>query len=129
MGTVISQIWDGPFYRIRTSSSEVSFMLGVEDDPDRVENVGVEVLLVDGTRWSATMFTVAEVDRLMARWAGTGEHTGGGHFWCADGLIVREPGVSAMTKVLLALHDSGELTDILKPLDQRTGSAPSTGHR
>jgi hypothetical protein len=114
---VISEGWDGPWYRIRTPSFEASFLVGTAGDPDQEENVDVDVRLADGSRWSATMFTVAEVKGLMARWAETGECGGGSYFWCADGLIVGEKGVRAMTRVLLALQDSGEITDVLKPLD------------
>ncbi|WP_143532700.1 hypothetical protein [Saccharothrix sp. ALI-22-I] len=80
--TVISQGWDLPYYRVRTSSFVVAFLLGHDEDPDRVENLDAEVRLPDGSRWSASIFTVAEVGRLMARWARTGEYSGGSYFWC-----------------------------------------------
>jgi hypothetical protein len=66
------------------------------------------------------MFTLAEVDRLMARWSGTGECADGSYFYCSDGLIVREPGVGNMTRVLAALHGDGDLIHILNRLDEIT---------
>jgi hypothetical protein len=44
--------------------------------------------LPDGSRWSATILTLAEVDRLMSRWARTGESVGGNYFRCFNGLTV-----------------------------------------
>lgn len=115
--TVSSQGWDGPVYRVRTPSLEITFFIGGGEDPDEVENVDAEVRLADGSRWSATIVTLDQVDRLMASWVGTGEYGVGSHFWCSDGLIVREPGVGNMTRVLAWLHDEGELRSVLNRLD------------
>jgi hypothetical protein len=119
--TVISQGWDGPYYRVRTSSFEVGFLIGPGEDLDQVDNVDAEVRLPDGSRWSATIFTVAEVERLMARWADTGECSGGSYFWCHDGLIVRDPGVGTIVQVLIALHEEDKLTTVLNRLDEPAG--------
>jgi hypothetical protein len=70
--------------------------------------------LPDGSRWSATIFTLAEVERLMEVWAVTGEDMRGRYFWCSDGLIVQEPGVSA---VLTGLLDSGEFQQVRQHID------------
>ncbi|ANN18503.1 hypothetical protein SD37_24665 [Amycolatopsis orientalis] len=121
--TVLSQGWDGPFYRVRTLSFEVAFLIGADEELDQVNNVDVEVRLPDGSRWSATVFTVAEVERLMARWAETGEHSGGKYFWCSDGLVVRDPGVDNFVRVLAAIHEEGQLTTILNRLDEAAGSS------
>lgn len=113
----VERAWDGPWYRVRTESFEASFLPNPDDDLDLVCNVDLEVRLLDGSRWSATVFTVAEVARLMETWAGSDEALGGRYFWCSDGLIVREPGVSNMTDVIAGLLDSGEFTQILLRLD------------
>ena len=73
--------------------------------------------LPDGSRWSATVFTLAEVERLMDLWATTGEALGGRYFWCSDGLIVREPGVSVMVEVLTGLLGSGDFRQVLRQID------------
>ncbi|MCG8915465.1 hypothetical protein L6E12_06655 [Actinokineospora sp. PR83] len=116
--TVISQGWDGPYYRVRTSSFDVAFLIDPDVDLDGVDNTDVEVRLPDGSRWSATIFTVAEVERLMARWAGTGEYSGGSYFWCHDGLIVRDPGIGNIVRVLVALHEEDVLTTVLDRLEE-----------
>ncbi|MFF7183455.1 hypothetical protein [Streptomyces sp. NPDC008121] len=85
---------------------------------DAVCNVDVEVrLTADGSRWSATVFTLAEVERLMKRWSQTGSELGGRYFWCSDGLIVRDPGIESMTQVLVGLLDAGDFTQVLQRLD------------
>ncbi|WP_435845771.1 hypothetical protein [Streptomyces exfoliatus] len=112
------QGWDEPWYRVRTDRFEASFLPSGGEDLDAVCNVDVEVRLAeDGSRWSATVFTLAEVERLMKRWSQTGEELGGRYFWCSDGLIVRDPGIGNMTRVLAGLLDAGDFTQILQRLD------------
>ncbi|MGW4399389.1 hypothetical protein ACWEHA_29225 [Amycolatopsis nivea] len=106
---ILSAGWDSPYYLVRTTAFDVFFLVGGGENPDEVDNVDVEVRCPDGSRWSATMFTLDEVDRIMRRWEGTGECADGSYFAVPDGLIVREPGVRKMAAVLVAMHDSGEL--------------------
>lgn len=111
------QGWDGPWYRVRTERFEASFVPDADEDLDAVCNVDVEVRLSsDGSRWSATVFTLAEVERLMARWSRTGEELGGRHFRCSDGLIVRDAGIGNITQVLAGLLDTGAFTRVLQRL-------------
>ncbi|MGW2860264.1 hypothetical protein [Streptomyces sp. NPDC001205] len=100
--------WDGPYYRVRAEAFDALFLPGPDEALDEVCNVDVEVHLPDGSRWSATVFTLAEVDRLMKRWEETGEAAGGQCFWCSDGLVVRAPGISGMVTVISELLQSGE---------------------
>lgn len=109
--------WDGPWYRVRTGAFEASFLLDPDEDLGSVCNVDVEVRPADGSRWSATMFTLAEVDRLMKTWAGSGEALDGRYFRCSDGLIVRDPGIENMSGVIAGLIDSGEFSRILRRHD------------
>ncbi|MFF9839321.1 hypothetical protein [Streptomyces sp. NPDC013740] len=112
------QGWDEPWYRVRTDRFEASFLPSAGEDLDAVCNVDVEVrLAADGSRWSATVFTLAEVERLMERWTLTGEELGGRFFWCSDGLIVRDPGIDNMTRVLAGLLDTGDFTQVLQRLN------------
>ncbi|MGW5481786.1 hypothetical protein [Streptomyces sp. NPDC004008] len=87
------------------------------EDVESVDNVDVFVDLKDGSRWSATIITLGQVEVIMARWADSGEALGGRYFWCSDGLIVRDLGISNMTQVLTGLMESGEFTQILHRLD------------
>ncbi|MFE2276736.1 hypothetical protein ACFXAE_05580 [Streptomyces sp. NPDC059454] len=117
-GKATEQCGDEPWYRVRTDLFEASFLPSAGEDLDAVCNVDVEVqLAADGSRWSATVFTLAEVERLMKRWSRTGEELGGRYFWCSDGLIVRDPGIDNMTRVLAGLLETGDFTQVLQRLD------------
>ncbi|MGY5058529.1 hypothetical protein ACWDFR_31485 [Streptomyces sp. 900105755] len=109
--------WDGPWYRVHTEQFEARFLPNAGEDLESVDNVDVFVDLKDGSRWSATIITLAQVEILMKRWAVSGEALAGRYFWCSDGLIVRDAGVSNMTQVLAGLIQNGEFTQILQRLD------------
>ncbi|WP_405411998.1 hypothetical protein [Streptomyces decoyicus] len=109
--------WDGPWYRVPTEHFEAAFLPNADEDLESVANVDVFVDLKDGSRRRATMITLAQVEVTMARWAESGEALGGRYFWCSDGLIVRDAGISNMTGVLLGLAENGELTQVLRRLD------------
>jgi hypothetical protein len=109
--------WDGPWYRVHTEHFEAAFLPNASEAPEAVDNVDVFVDLKDGTRWSATIITIAQVQTIMERWATTGEAQGGSYFWCSDGLIVRDAGISNMTQVLVCLVETGEFTQILQRID------------
>lgn len=110
-------VWDGAYYLLRSGALELRFLPGSGEPLEEVCNVDAEVRLPDGSRWGATIFTIAEVERLMSRWATTGESLSGRYFWCSDGLVVREAGIPAMTEVVVGLLDSGEIRSIFRKLD------------
>ncbi|MFC1429323.1 hypothetical protein ACEZDB_01440 [Streptacidiphilus sp. N1-3] len=109
--------WDEPWCRVRTEHFEASFLPNAGEDLESVDNVDVFVDLKDGSRWSATIITLEQVGIIMARWAESGEALGGRYFWCSDGLIVRDAGISSMTQVLTGLIESDEFTQILQRID------------
>ncbi|MFG3208109.1 hypothetical protein [Streptomyces sp. NPDC048192] len=109
--------WDGPWYRVHTEQFEAAFLPNAGEDLESVDNVDVFVDLKDGSRWSAAIITLAQVEILMKRWAANGEALAGRYFWCSDGLIVRDAGISNMTQVLAGLILNGEFTQILQRLD------------
>jgi hypothetical protein len=96
-----------PFLKASVRDAEITFMLGNED-AETVEDVDVEVRLGDGSRWSATCVSLAQVGRIMDRWATTGECLSGSFFQCADLVIIRRPGVPAILEMIEGLLDSGE---------------------
>lgn len=112
----IERGWDEPWYRVRMEGFEASFLPSDGEDLDEVCNVDVFVTLEDGSRWTATVFTVTEVERLMKLWAGTDEALGGRYFWVSDGLIVRDPGFDSMTEVIAGLIGNGEFSEIFQPV-------------
>ncbi|MCE4946782.1 hypothetical protein LVX13_27225 [Streptomyces albulus] len=111
--------WDGPWYRVRTEHFEAAFLPSAAEDVELVDNVDVFVDLEDGSRWSATIITLAQIELLMERWAASGEALAGRYFRVSDGLIVRDAGITNMTQVLTGLRENGEFTQILQRLDDR----------
>jgi len=109
--------WEGAYYHVRAGALEMYFLPGPDEALDEVCHVDVEVHLTDGSRWSATLFTVAEVQRLMDDWARRGEAPAGQYFWCADGLIVNRPGIGSMAEVVTGLLDSGEFRQVFGRLE------------
>lgn len=83
--------WDGHWYRVRTEHFEAAFLPNAGEDLEAVNNVDVFADLKDGSRWSATITTLGQVEAVMARWVESGEAQRGRYFWCSDGLIVRVP--------------------------------------
>lgn len=57
--------WEAPYYRVRAAGFQVLFLVEPDEVIEEVCNVDAEVHLADGSRWSSTIFTLAEVDRLM----------------------------------------------------------------
>ncbi|WP_329021638.1 hypothetical protein [Streptomyces sp. NBC_00690] len=110
----IERGWDEPWYRVRMEDFQASFLPGDGEGLGEVCNVDVFVSLKDGSRWTATVFTVAEVKRLMNLWAGTDEALGGRYFWVSDGLIVRDPGIDNMTDVIAGLIENGEFSEVFQ---------------
>ncbi|MGW1735940.1 hypothetical protein [Streptomyces sp. NPDC001937] len=109
--------WDGPWYRVHTEQFEAAFLPDAGEDLESVDNVDVFVDLKDGSRRSATIITLAQVEIPMKRWVASGEALAGRYFCCSNGLIVRDAGISNMTQVLTGLIENGEFTQILQRLD------------
>ncbi|MGA5503854.1 hypothetical protein [Streptomyces umbrinus] len=108
--------WNGPWYWVRADAFEASFLPSPNEDLGAVCNVDVFVNLDDGSRWSATVFTVTEVERLMATWAGSDEALGGRYFRVSDGLIVRDPGIDNIAQMIAGLIDNGEFSEVFQRL-------------
>ena len=113
----VEQGWDEPWSRVRAEAFEASFLPSPDEDVDSICNVDVFVNLQDGSRWTATVFTVAEVERLMDVWAESGEALGGRYSWVSDGLIVRDPGVDSMTQVIAGLIETDEFSTVFQRLE------------
>jgi hypothetical protein len=106
-----------PLYEVVSDQFKAVFMLGAEDDPGTVENVDAEVTLTDGTRWSATFISINEIQGIMDRWLISGECASGGYFQCPDLVIIREPGIGAMVRVIEQVLAEDGPRGLLIPLD------------
>lgn len=83
-------------------------MLGADDDIDSVENVDVEVILGNGSRWSATFISLTEIGRIMKRWEATGEYLSGSYLRIPDLIVVSRGGLERMVAVLNSILASGD---------------------
>ncbi|MET7734470.1 hypothetical protein ABZT02_24310 [Streptomyces sp. NPDC005402] len=83
------------------------------EDLDEVCNVDMWVTRDDGDRWCGTVFTLDEVHRLMDHHRQSGALEGD-YWWCWDGLIVRDAGLSSMVKVIDGLVAAGDLESVLR---------------
>jgi hypothetical protein len=108
MGEAFAGVWDGPVYRVRTDVATISYVPDAGEPLDGVCNVDAFIDLPDGSHWTATVFTLAEVARLMDRGRATGEDLAGAYFVGIDNVIVRDPGIEAMTTVLTHLVRAGD---------------------
>ncbi|MFE6226429.1 hypothetical protein [Streptomyces sp. NPDC057854] len=97
----------------RTPDFEAYFMLGAEDDEATVDNVDVLVTLADGSRYSATVLTVAALQRWMDSGADAYERL---QFRCPDLVVTRHAGVPAMMRVFELAHERDELRFLLQEL-------------
>lgn len=104
---------DVPFWHFNRPGFLATFILAAEDDPDTCCDTDVHVYLdEDGSHWTATMFTTAQIERFMERQIHSGDHASG-WFWWHDLLIIQRPGLVAMLEVLTELHDKHEIRNIL----------------
>lgn len=103
--------------KIDLGSAELTLLLGEGDREDSLGNVDAVLTLADGSRWSATVLSLAEIAALMERWRETGEHLSGRYFVCPDLVIVREPGASNIAEVFSEIMRTGGPEGILLPIE------------
>ncbi|MET8038453.1 hypothetical protein ACFYRK_13325 [Streptomyces sp. NPDC005381] len=110
--------WDKSWYQVHTDIFEASFLPNGLMDLDVVCNADVLVHLSDGSQWSATVFTITEVERLMVSGPGSDEALGGAYFRVPDALIVRNPGIDNITQVIARLIETDTFADIFQRLNE-----------
>ncbi|MGO8746356.1 MAG: hypothetical protein ACLQNE_10230 [Thermoguttaceae bacterium] len=76
-------------------------------DPLR-DNVDVEVVFDDGSRFVATFFTLENVQMIMDGYRQTGECSKGLYFWASDMILVRRLTRQNIAKVVGDLIGEGE---------------------
>jgi len=79
-------------------------------------NVDVEVRLSDGTRWSATVFTVDNLRSLLARHRTTGKDGAGLYAWASDMVVVDRVSDASLRQLVDRLIAQDELPQAFKPL-------------
>ncbi len=87
-----------------------------EDTAEQLVFPDVEMHLADGTRWSATVATTADIEAVMNKNARTGEDLGGRFFACPDLLIVRDSTLDGLLAVVESILASGEVRGAFREL-------------
>lgn len=65
---------------------KVTIFHEIEDSEN--DNIDVEVVFRDQTRYSATVFTLKNIQTLMEKYTKTGENNSGQYFWSSDLFIL-----------------------------------------
>lgn len=94
-------------YKIREEDLLLEVELG-ENSPEAIENADGWVTLLDGTSWSATFLTYAELGRIMDRWRVTGECLDGSYLTCPDLVVIQSPGVRNMFSAVRDMVANGD---------------------
>ena len=108
-------------YRVGKQGVQVGFLLEDGQDPDSVENTDAVIEMPDGRRWGATLITVREVERILARWRSSGEAAGGLYLRVPDLVLMSGPGLEQMAAALADLVDNDQQTG-LTPLESAGGA-------
>jgi hypothetical protein len=101
-------------------TTDTSFSMHVYRDataPQLAENVDVEVVLQNQTRWAATVFTPDGIERLLMRYAETGECLDGRYVWAKNMIIARDLSDETLEDVVADLIASGEFRQAFEQLD------------
>jgi hypothetical protein len=72
------------------------------------DNIDVEVILQNGKRYGATLFTLANIARLFEKNRATGECAGGLYLWASGMVILSDLSTSTMTTTVKDLLETGE---------------------
>ena len=90
--------------------SRFSFeVLGEQTGNEVDDNVDVQIRLEDGRLYTATFFTLQNLQTLFERNKQSGECAAGTYFWAADMICVHVITPEVIQKTIRALLDDGEL--------------------
>jgi hypothetical protein len=104
---------------VKVGSGARLVVRGLEDD-GTVRNVDIELVEESGARWSATVLTLGEIDRLMTSYHETGECLSGSYFRVPDLLILNRPTFESLIEVVEGLLRDGTYPFEFSPLDDES---------
>lgn len=81
------------------------------------DNIDIEVIFSDKTRYSATVFTVKNIETLMEKDAKTGENNDGQYLWCPDLLIIHDLKEVTILDTIQHLIDENKLSSVFQLLE------------
>lgn len=102
---------------IPLDGAQLVLFMGGEDTYGSVENVDAVLEMSDGSRWSATILSLAELTAVMNRWQESGENLAGRYFVCPDLVVLRHGGVAEITEVFHEILRTGGPDGILKNVE------------
>lgn len=108
---------DGAYTIITGDSYDVAILAGSEGlrSLDQTnDNVDVEVRFKDGRFYSATFFTIENLQSLFVGNKSTGEFASGLFFWCPDMIIVERLNARVIVDTVAELVMSDRLRDAFK---------------
>lgn len=91
-------------------------VLGVTDWNHFDDNLDVEVRLGDGRRYTATFFTITNIEAMFRKNRQTGECANGLYFWSTEMVIVAELDITTMQKVVEGLMLEDEFERVFKKI-------------
>jgi hypothetical protein len=81
-------------------------------EPTEDDNVDVRIELADGRAYSVTLFTVRNLETLMARWGTTGECAHGLYVWEKNMIVVQAISQAVIRRVAQDLVETGDIEKI-----------------
>lgn len=102
---------------LRRDGVEILIYCHAEELTDAIGNVDIEVRLASGGRFSATLFTIANLEALMAKDARTGENASGLYQWAIDMVIMRELSLATVAELVEHLLENETIGEVLMRLD------------
>lgn len=81
-------------------------------EPTEDDNVDVRIELADGRAYSVTLFTVRNLETLMARWGRTGECAHGLYVWATNMIVVQAISQAVIRRVAQDLVETGDIEKI-----------------
>ncbi|MDE0398051.1 MAG: hypothetical protein OXL96_09625 [Candidatus Poribacteria bacterium] len=95
-------------------------------DPDN-DNVDVQVNFPNGDNFSATFFTLQNIDTLMQHYTKTGECAAGSYFWASNMIIVQKLTEQTICEAIDDLLAGEEFTSIFSKKSDTTIVSPKDG--
>lgn len=99
----------------------LALFLGAGDDERTVDNLDVQVTYPDGARYSASIMTIAAVQRIMRNHEMSGESLGGQYFKAHDLVVVKHGGVAEIVDLVGRLIEADELSYIFDDIGPEDG--------
>jgi hypothetical protein len=104
--------------RIQGTNFNIQSIQGADPVDPQTDNLDLEVTLEDGDRYVATLFTLANIRRIMDQYRNTGECNNGQYFWASDMVIVHDLTEETIKSTVEDLLATGEFNKAFSgPID------------